>query len=297
MTTYRPFPGPARRALIFCTTLGILLFLLVLFSPPPVQAAESGLGDEQAISSLPLGAPGPAPFAPTAGRRIVLAQSDAEPGRTDAAKTGAADDMTFWEWLWDYLYNGASLTVGVGTRQAELKVTEKSTQRFGKIVQRDEEAYFISYSTRPSFLNSANFGYTFMLNYATFNLDKQEISKNVYEDIGTRVRGRTAYVVPSFFYQWGQHEPYAKFIRLGVGLGLGVAKYQGDIILTDPSPTGPIPISNGSYDLKAALGGFLEARYRFIGLMISGAGPSYQDDTYKYDVRDIAVYLGFTYYF
>ena len=70
-------------------------------------------------------------------------------------------------------------------------------------------------------------------------MDKQETAKNIYEDLGTRVRGKTAYVVPTLFYQWGEHREKGKFVRLGVGLGMGVAKFNGDIILTDPQPKPP----------------------------------------------------------
>jgi hypothetical protein len=232
------------------------------------------------------------------GMLLALNAPDAK-GTPQTSETAAEpEQMSFGAWLWDYLYNGASITVGVGTRQAELKVTRKSDSKFGKIVQRDEDAYFLSYSTRESFIGSSQFGYTFMLNYTTFNMDKQEVEKNVYEDIGTRLRGKVAYVVPTLFYQWGEHRKIGKFVRTGIGLGLGVAKFEGNIILTDPAPyTAPIPIANGSYDLKFAASAFLEARYRHWGIKISIAGPSYQDETYIYNLSDIAVNLGYTYYF
>jgi hypothetical protein len=232
------------------------------------------------------------------GMLLALSAPDAK-GTPQTSETAAEpEQMTFGAWLWDYLYNGASITVGVGTRQAELKVTRKSDSKFGKIVQRDEDAYFLSYSTRESFIGSSQFGYTFMLNYTTFNMDKQEVEKNVYEDIGTRLRGKVAYVVPTLFYQWGEHRKIGKFVRTGIGLGLGVAKFEGNIILTDPgTDTAPIPIANGSYDLKFAASAFLEARYRHWGIKISIAGPSYQDETYIYNLSDIAVNLGYTYYF
>jgi len=231
------------------------------------------------------------------GVLLALSAPDAK-GTPQTSETAAEpEQMSFGAWLWDYLYNGASITVGVGTRQAELKVTEKISGKFGKIVQRDEGAYFLSYSTRESFIGSSQFGYTFMLNYTTFNMDKQETAKNIYEDLGTRVRGKVAYAVPTLFYQWGEHRKIGKFVRLGVGLGLGVAKFEGNIILTNPAPAPPIPIANGSYDLKFAASAFLEARYRHWGIKISIAGPSYQDEKYIYNLSDIAVNLGYTYYF
>jgi hypothetical protein len=219
----------------------------------------------------------------------------ATPGMV-APEQGAGPD-TFWEWLWDYLYNGASLTVGIGTRQADLRVTDKSTKASGKISQRDEEAYFISYSTRPSFIHDTRFGYTFMFNYTTFNMDQQEVAKNVYEDVGTRVRGRVAYVVPTVFYQLGEHGRRGAYVRLGIGAGLGAAKYDGSIILNYPKNTAPVAISNGDYGLKFAASLLLEARYRNWGLTVTAAGPSYEDEQYRYDLTDLSSYVNFTWYF
>jgi hypothetical protein len=66
-------------------------------------------------------------------------------------------------------------------------------------------------------IHSTSLGYTFKFNYTTFSMDKQEVAKNVYEDVGTRVRGRLAYVVPTVFYQLGEHGRRAAYVRLGVG--------------------------------------------------------------------------------
>ncbi len=207
----------------------------------------------------------------------------------------AADD--FWADVWDYLYHGASLTLGVGTREAELQVTDKVTGARGKIAQRNTRAYFLSYSTRPSFLGASKFGYNFAFNYTTFEMNEQEVASNDFRDLGTKVHGRIAYVVPTFFYQLGDYGAQGAYTRLGVGLGLGVAKYQGNIILDYPNNTTPVQISNGHYDLKTATSLYLETRYHNWGLTVIGAGPSYEDNRYKYSVIDLSVYLGYTHYF
>ena len=202
---------------------------------------------------------------------------------------------TFWAWLWDYLYNGASITLGVGTRQAELGVTRKSDDNYGKIVQRDEEAYFISYSTRTTFMGTTRLAYTFMLNYSTFNLDKQEIGKDDFVALGTQVKGDMAYVVPAVFYQWGEDRYSGTYARIGIGVGMGVTRYRGDIKLF---PSGEIvTLSDRTYDLNFAYGAFAEARFRHIGIKISAAGPTFEDDLYKYNVSDIAISLGYQFYF
>lgn len=200
----------------------------------------------------------------------------------------------FWDKAWDYLVNGASITVGTGLRQAEMTVTRKSDGASGKIAQRNEQAYFLSYSTRPSFIGESQFGYTFMVNYSHFNMNKQEVAKDVYQDIGTRVRGNFAYVVPTLFYQWGEHQYKGKFIRLGIGLGVGVTTYSGNIILSDSST---VTVSNKSYALMFAESIFLEARYRHWGVKLSFAGPTVANDKYNIQVSDIALNLGYSLYF
>lgn len=199
--------------------------------------------------------------------------------------------------LWDYLYRGASVEVGIGSRQADLKVTDKATNATGRIAERRERAYFISYSTRPSFIGTTRFGYNFALNYTTFDMGQQEVARDVYEDVGTEVHGRVAYVVPTLFYQYGEHGPKGAYARAGVGLGLGVAKFDGNIILDYPTNQTPVSVSNGNYDLRFASSLYLEARYRNWGLTLTGAGPSYEDDRYKYAITALALYFSYAHYF
>jgi hypothetical protein len=125
-------------------------------------------------------------------------------------------------------------------------------------------------------------------------MDKQEVSRDVYQDIGTRIRGNFAYVVPTLFYQWGEHQYKGKFVRLGVGLGLGVTTYSGNIKLSDNSIA---EISNKTYALTVAESVFLEARYRHFGVIFSVAGPSTDKDSYKIQVTDISLNLGYSFYF
>lgn len=40
-----------------------------------------------------------------------------------------------------------------------------------------------------------------MFNISSFNANKQETSKDVFEDVGTRASGEFLYVVPTAFYQ------------------------------------------------------------------------------------------------
>ena len=278
----------------------------MLFSVCPAQADTTGwdrthaglqpLGSDHTYTTYAFSAVLPNEATEKRSSEIVaLNTSEDTAPPPETGETAAKPEFdSFWAWLWDYLYNGASITLGVGLRQSELQVTRKSDGDYGKIVQRDEEAYFISYSTRPTFFKKSKFAYTFMLNYSTFNMDKQETSKDVFEDLGTRVKGDVAYIVPAFFYQWGEHRRIGKFARIGIGLGVGVTRFKGNIELSGPTT---VSVSDGSYDLDAAFGIFMEARYRHWGIRISAAGPSFEDDEYKYSVSDIAMNLGYSYYF
>jgi hypothetical protein len=205
--------------------------------------------------------------------------------------------QTLGGWLYGNFIDGASVTLGFCVHQADVTVRDKATNAVGKISDRDNTAWFLSYSTRPSFIRASKFGYNIMLNYTTFNADKQEVVKGDFRDLGTRLHGRVASVVPTIFYQLGEHGPKGAYLRGGVGAGLGVTKYEGDIILNYPASTTPVRVSSGHYDLKFAASLYLEARYRYFGLTLTAAGPSYEDDRYRYSVTDIAGHLNFTYYF
>ena len=200
--------------------------------------------------------------------------------------------------LYDFFIDGASLRLGVGTRQAGLKVIRKSDDAEGKVVQRDEEAYFINYSTKPAFLKSSpNFGYTFMFNLSSFNANQQETSKDVYEDLGTRASGEFIYVVPTAFYQWGEHRYEGKYTRIGIGLGLGLMRYNGDIILDGPSGQETLTLSDSSTNLKIASSFMLESRWNHWGIMLSVAGPTLENDLYTIQIEDFAVNLGYSFVF
>lgn len=147
--------------------------------------------------------------------------------------------------VWDYLTVGSSLTLGVGGRTASLQVKRQSDNASGKLVQRKEEAYFLIYNTRPTFFDNSQFGYDFMFNLSTFNMDEQEVAKDTYQNLGTHGRGGFGYVVPTAFYMWGDHRK-GTYIKSGIGMGIGIAKFEGDIILTDSATQDRIKFSHQS---------------------------------------------------
>lgn len=207
-------------------------------------------------------------------------------------------EESFSEQLWDYLVNGATLTIGAGVRQSGIKVIRTSDKAEGTIVQRNDKAYFISYSTRPTYFRTApHAGYTFSFNLSSFDADQQEIDKDVYEDIGTSVSGSFIYVVPTVFYEWGNYQKTGRFTRLGFGVGLGFTKFSGDIILTESTDQQRLDLSSEASELRIASGIILETRWNHWGLSLSVAGPSFETDDYEIQVQDTAIHLGYSFVF
>lgn len=198
--------------------------------------------------------------------------------------------------VWDYLTVGSSLTLGIGGREADLTVKRLSNNANGKLVQRNEKSYFLNYSTRPIFFDDSHFGYDFVFNLSTFHMSQQEVSKNVYQDLGTGGSGKFAYVVPTLFYIWGDHRR-GTYFKSGIGLGIGIATFDGDIILTDSATHDRVAFSHKSTDLRAASSLVLEGRWNNWGLLLTAAGPSVQQDGYEFQLSDIAFSFGYRFTF
>lgn len=226
----------------------------------------------------------------------VVSLSSAQEQPSASAQEQPPAPKTYSGMLWNYLTVGASVTLGIGTREADLTVKRLSDNATGKLVQRNEKSYFISYSTRPTFFDDSKFGYDFMFNLSTFHMHQQQIANNVYQDLGTEARGSFAYVVPTLFYLWGDQRQ-GTYFKSGIGLGLGVTRYDGDIILTDSATQDRISLSHQTNQLNIASSIVLEGRWRNWGLLISFAGPNVQRDGVQTQVGDSSVCFGYRFTF
>ena len=204
--------------------------------------------------------------------------------------------MSFSAAVWDYLVNGSSLTVGVGGREASLTVKRLSDNAKGKLVQRNQESYFLIYNSRPSFFRDSKWGYDFMFNLSTFRMDQQQIDNKVYQDLGTSAHGQFAYVVPTAFYMWGDHRR-GTYFKAGIGLGLGTARFDGDIILTDSATRDRVTISQQTTKLHFASSVVFEARWKNWGLLLTVAGPDVRRNDYDIQISDVALSFGYRYAF
>jgi hypothetical protein len=259
----------------------VITVLSVLFLFPDLSRAQSVRSAENLAT---------APVDTTLSTVPSVAGDDA--GK-EPQKTG------FWGWLWNSLTDEAHITLGYGILESSLTVKRKSDGASATMVQRDTSAIFLTYSTASSFFKDSNFGYTFMVNYVTFDMGQQEIQNHEYADLGTHITGQMIYAVPTLFYQWGEHRYQGNFVRVGVGAGVGAATYSGTIQLTGSQVPGgeKIYTSNKTYEPRLAVSDFLEARWHHFGISISYAAPRIYGDGYEAKVSNFSANIGYTYYF
>jgi hypothetical protein len=197
-------------------------------------------------------------------------------------------------WDWRELTDEASLTVGYGIMKWVLDVQRTSDGARATMVQRDEGALYIGYSTKPYFFEGSRFGYTVMVNYIDFDLTKQDVGNDQFADYGTEVKGYVVYAVPTLYYQWGDHRDKGRFVRLGVGAGLGAARFSGTVRLS----TGEIiHTSQHTIEPRLALSNFLIARWNHVGMQFSFASPRVYGDGFDAKVKDVSIYATYTYNF
>jgi hypothetical protein len=213
-------------------------------------------------------------------------------GKPPVAKDGGSTG--FFSSVWQGLTDEANLRVGYGVVKWTMDIKRSSDGATATLVQRDNGAIFIGYGSKPSFFQDSSFGYTFMVNYVHFDFKNQEIPGDKYADFGTEIKGDLIYAVPTLYYQWGEHRFTGRFIRLGVGVGLGAAQFSGTVRLS----TGEIVYTEKrSYEPRLAFSDFLEARWNQIGISISFASPRVYGDGYDIRVSDFSANIGYVYYF
>ena len=187
----------------------------------------------------------------------------------------------------------AHLTAGYGLVQWKLILKRGTDGATATMVNRDDSALFLSYGSRPTFIKDTNFGYTFMVNYVDFSMTKQEISDSL-TSIGTEMSGYVVYAVPTLYYQWGDRAHNRKFVRLGIGAGVGAASFHGSAQLS----TGEIiQASRRSFEPRLAVSNFLEARWNHIGASFSYASPRIYGQDYDIRVSNVTAYVAYIYYF
>ncbi len=209
---------------------------------------------------------------------------------------GITSDEKFSTWLWNYLTVGASITGGFGGRSVTIDVTRQGTDDQGKISENKDNELFLLYSTRASYFGDSNVGFAWLLNLSTIHLKEQEISGGNTVNLGTKVNGYFATMVPAVFYNIGDRYR-GHYLRAGIGLGIGVAKFDGDIVLTESSQLNDrVNISNGTSNIFTAFGVFIDYQWKNFALRLSTAGPNLNYNGYDINVSGTSLVFGYTYY-
>jgi hypothetical protein len=213
-------------------------------------------------------------------------------GTSPVAKDGGSNGLL--STVWKGLTDEAHLKAGYGIVQWKMDLKRSSDGATATMVQRDNSALFLSYGSKPTFIKDTHFGYTFMMSYVDFDMKKQEIPGDQFADFGTEVHGYLFYAVPTLYYQWGEHRYKGRFIRLGLGVGVGAARYSGTVRLS----TGEVVYTEKrTYEPRLAVSNFLEARWNHIGISFSYASPRIYGDGYDIRVTGFSANIGYTYYF
>ena len=219
---------------------------------------------------------------------IVCGGAAAETPRPEDGKPGLI------ERTWRRLTDEAYLRAGYGVVHWAMDIRRASDGASARLVHRDDEAIFLSYGSKPRFIRDSNFGYTFMLNFVDFSMQRQTIAGEEFADVGTQVEGYLVYAVPTLYYQWGGRSDRRKFIRLGAGVGLGAARFSGTARLSTGET---IQTREHSFEPRLALSNFLEARWNHLDFSISYASPRLYGDGYDIKVSDLSASLGLVFYF
>ncbi len=135
-----------------------------------------------------------------------------------------------------------------------------------------------------------------MLNLSTIHLKEQELSDGSVVNLGTEVDGYFAYTVPTVFYNFGDRHR-GHYFRTGIGLGIGVAEFNGDVVLTESTqPNDRVSISNGTSNVFLALGIFVDYQWDNFTVRLSTAGPNLEYNGYDINVSGSSLVFGYSYY-
>ena len=204
-------------------------------------------------------------------------------------------------WAHDSFIDGASITLGYGMRRSSFTFTRKSDNASGTIIDRDYPAYFLIYSTKPSFFKDSSFGYAFMVKLSTFDMNQQVATGALIGgtpvDVHTDLSGIIGYAVPALFYQWGEHQTSGTFVQFGAGLGLATTTYSGTVELRSAAGAETVNVRDQSYSFNLAWTTFLEARWRHWGIYASIMRAHLPGDTYDTRFEDASFYVGYRLFF
>lgn len=183
------------------------------------------------------------------------------------------------------------LTVGVSLNSIDFDVgSEGNTDPYGTLSEDFSYSPYIILGSPYKYAGESDFGGLMEYSFSGFNLSRQEVGGELV-DLGTSVTGYYVFITPTVFYSFfGQdtNNKYDQTLVMGMGLGLGYLKAEGDIIFTATTrERHNIDISGPAL----AVSGFIDYRAGNFTTRISAVLNNYTKDSLDYDA------FGFTWDF
>ena len=196
-----------------------------------------------------------------------------------------------------YSFSRAYVDVGIAGKQMVLDVSDSATQTTqGELQSEMDMGPFLSLGTAYSYFDDSNWGYNFTFSISPFSIDKQLVNENDTDpvDLGSSAKGYFFYASPVLFYHFGAKDRQGHSLKFGIGVGIGYLKAKGDIVYTrSDGQRHNFDISGGDFSVAV----LMEYRYRNWLLRATGAGPVVSQGGYDYQFMDIAVQMGYSFFF
>ncbi len=221
-----------------------------------------------------------------------------------AAAPAAAEEDDFWWWI-----RGFEITPGAGLRHLGVDVHRKSDSAQGNLSNSISKSLFGSITVEtPSFqFGKSNFGVSAYLYAANVNLNEQFVADpgrtdtsatvaGTRDNVGTSLSGYYSYLVPAVHYRLQGRD--GSSMKFALGYGRWVGRFSGDIILTlDNRPANGLPKT--SIDTRVSKNAYLfSMQYKFANhwqAYMSVGGPTWQDETFRYQMEEISLVVGYTF--
>ena len=207
----------------------------------------------------------------------------------------SAEEAPLSESWFRILIERSIIRVGVGFRSDEITVTDDALNGEGQLVNERGFQPSLSIGFENAYFGESNWGYSAVLGYTQFDMDKQKIGNDVV-DLGTSAEGELFYLAPSVFYNWGSKHYDGGYFKLGGALGIGYLRTKGDVLLTDLSGNPRHSFDIKSDPISASVGLFAETGYKDWFLRLQVAGPVVEEEDREISGATVGLTFGYTFH-
>lgn len=184
------------------------------------------------------------------------------------------------------------LAGGISIKELSFDVYEKgSTDSLGTLTEGLYPTLFIhAGSPYRYFTKNTNWGYYFEYGLSLFEISEQEVGLNEV-NMDTSVQGGYFYLTPTLIYNIGQKAGWPHTFILGLGVGVGYLKAEGDIILTETSSKERHEIDIDDFGYAVSILGDIKIDRYLIRLRASS--PEVDKGDYTYNITEVSIDFGY----